>query len=378
MKIAINGIYLNFYKKNDGIGRYTLSLLKEFRKYNNVKFYVFVDRFFKYKEIKKKFGGNIIPVFIPVPTFRLFLLRFWNFVLLPLFLKVFNIDLYFAPDGISALKGAKKFVVTIHDLAFMHYPENVLPKFLKFYTSGYNKSILFSDAIITVSNYSKKDIVKNYKIENDKITVIYNGIEKSFSYKNENNLITEWKNFNLKSDYIFYFGTIEPRKNLTGLLDAFETVRNSVDLKFVITGKEGWLYSEVKEKINNSKYKKDILLTGFLNDEELKVFLQNANVFVYVPILEGFGLPVVEAMSLGKWIVTSNTSSIPELIDDETIAVNPNNIKEISDAIIFQLNKNKVEPFNKSAVEKSQKFSWEISAKKHIELFEKIAGKNFA
>ncbi len=376
MKVAINGIYLNFYKKNDGIGRYTFSLLKEFRKYNNIKFYVFVDRFFKYKEIKKEFKGNIIPVFIPVPTFRLFLLNFWNFVLLPLFLKMFNIDLYFAPDGISALKGAKKFVVTIHDLAFIHYPENVLPKFLKFYTARYKKSILLSDAVITVSNYSKNDILNNYKISKDKVTVIYNGVDKFFFNKNENDLFTEWKGFNLKSDYIFYFGTIEPRKNLTGLLDAFEIVRDSVDLKFVITGKEGWLYSEVKEKINNFKYKKDILLTGFLNDNELKIFLQNANVFVYVPIFEGFGLPVAEAMSLGKWIVTSNTSSIPELIDDNTIAVNPNNINEISEAIKIQLNKNKVEPFNKSAVEKSKKFSWEVSAKKHMELFEKIMAKN--
>jgi len=372
MKIAINGIYLNFKKKNDGIGRYSESLLKEFQQYNEIKFYVFIDRYFKLKGIKNNFSKNIIPVFIPFPTFHIFLLKFWNRYIIPLLLKMLNADLYFAPDALSSYKGAKKYVSTIHDLAFLHFPENVLPEFRKMYNKEYKQAALHSDLLITVSHYSKNDILNSYHIEQNRIKVIYNGVSNHFKTTEVNEQSEILQKYNLDSDYIFYFGTIEPRKNLITLLKAFEKVRETKKLKLVITGKEGWLYSDFMESVNKSKYKNEIILTGYLKDAEVKTLLLNAKVFTYIPVFEGFGLPVVEAMAMGKWIVTSNTSSIPELIDPDTITVDPKDYNAVAEAIKIQLVNAKQNPVNKLAIKKSENFTWQKSAKQHIEEFYKL------
>lgn len=372
MKIAINGVLLNFNRKTDGIGRYISSLLREFEGFKEHTFYVFVDRLYKYRGLKNCYhSDNIVPVFIPVPTFFVFLRKIWTFWLMPLFARIIGIDVCFAPDGFLPVWGFKKYVATIHDLAFLKYPATVTSRGLKMLKDYYGRSIAKSDKIITVSNCSKNDILKYYDVRESKVEVIYNGAAEVFFEKiAPAECLRLSSKFDVSEPYLFYYGTIEPRKNLIAVIKAFELVKERHEtIQLMIAGKEGWLNTQFHETLEKSRWKNNIKFLGPLSDLEIKFLLKNSLAFIYIPLYEGFGLPVVEAMACGANIITSSVSSIPEVVEDCGIVVQPEDIPEIVDAI-FRLISESVDgrKSNLKAVERAKKFNWEDSAKRHLEI----------
>ncbi|MGE5351256.1 MAG: glycosyltransferase family 4 protein [Acidobacteriota bacterium] len=372
MKIAINGILLNFNRKTDGIGRYIASLLREFEAHKEHTFYVFVDRLYKYKELKNGFEpDNIVPVFIPLPVFSPLLRKIWTFWLMPLFASFIRIEVCFAPDGFLPAWGFKKYVTTIHDLAFIKYPETVTSQSLKMLRDYYGRAISKSDKVITVSNCSKEDILKYYDIPESKVEVVYNGSSEIFFQEipsEECRRLSE--KFDISEPYLFYYGKIEPRKNLVSVVKAFTIVKEKHQkLKLMIAGREGWLSSDLHEMVEKNSWKDDIKFLGPLSDLEIKFLLENALAFIYIPLYEGFGLPVVEAMACGANIITSNVSSIPEVVGDCGIVVQPENIQEIAHAVLKLIEECACgKKSNLNAVERAGKFNWKDSAKRHIQI----------
>jgi glycosyltransferase involved in cell wall biosynthesis len=285
-----------------------------------------------------------------------------------------------------------------YDLSFLRFP-----KFFSFSKRIWHQFMLpkrqaqKAGIIVAISESTKQDLVSFYKIDPNKIKVIYPGIDNKFRVISDKTKLIEIKDkYRLSDDFILYFGTIEPRKNILGLIKAFEeikkekfgkildvnwqgfegVVRGQKDkifdfskLKLVIAGTKGWLCKEVFEQVKNSNLKDDIIFTGFVSEED-KVYLYNlAKVFVYPSFFEGFGLPPLEAMACGVPTVASNKSSLPEVVGNAAIMINPQNLNEISWAKKEILENQELSDYLiRTGLKRAKQFDWDNTAKEILKL----------
>jgi glycosyltransferase involved in cell wall biosynthesis len=255
-------------------------------------------------------------------------------------------------------------VMTIHDLTFIKYPEYV-PLIVKTYTERIKRCLKWTDLIITMAETTKEDIVHHLQVNPHKIWVI----PLASRYSVQENLKTSPTD---EQPYILFVGTFEPRKNIKTLVLAFDYLKKKFDLphRLVLIGKKGWGYESILKCIENSAYKKDIYHLNYLADELVAQFYQHAEVFVYPSFYEGFGLPVLEAMNLGTPVITSNISSLPEVVDSAAITINPQDFIELAEAIFKVLSN---DDLRKQLIldgrTRAQRFSWERTAKQTLEAY---------
>lgn len=308
--------------------------------------------------------------------------RFWTLTVLPKYLrtKKEKIDLFFSPTHYSPIWHRIPTVISLMDLSYLFYPRSfrVIDLWqLKVWT---RLSVVFSQAVITISEASKDDILKKYRINKKKIFVTYPGIKNKFLKKDES---MDLKKFNIDFPYILFVGTLQPRKNIVKLMEAFGLVisdkKNNLsfkNLKLVIVGKPGWMYKEILQAPKKLSLEKDIVFLDSVNDEDLAVLYQNAECFVLPSLYEGFGLPILEAMKNNCPVLTSNVSSMPEAGGDAAIYFNPHSVIDIADKLIKVLTNDKL---RKEMVKKGQKqvekFSWEKTARETLRVLEEVAGK---
>ncbi len=291
-------------------------------------------------------------------------------------------DVFFSPHIFSSAASKKcKTAVTFHDLSFASHPE--------FYSAGKNywhfsmnpeRQARKADKIIAVSKSTKDDLVNLYKINPDKIEVIYSGISLESRILNLESRIPEVKKkYNLPDNYILYLGTLEPRKNIIGLIKAFEKLKTNSKIKnskfqipnsnLVIAGSKGWLYEDIFKAAKNSSAKNNIIFTGFIGDEDKAVLYRMADLFVYPSFYEGFGFPPLEAMSCGTPVITSDFSSLPEAVGGAAIMVDPYNPNDLAKAMEMVLSDEKLRDFLvKKGFEQIKKFSWQKCAGETLEV----------
>jgi glycosyltransferase involved in cell wall biosynthesis len=271
-------------------------------------------------------------------------------------------ELLFEPANIAPIfvPKNKKLVVTLHDIAFITHPDSFSKVFRKYYQYIIPKVIKRANKIITVSNFTKFEILKYYPFAKNKIEVIYLGVDKKFRV-----LDIE------KQNYILYVGSINKRKNFISVLKAF--MQLDIDYKLIMVGNfhENFsLNEESKYIIKKAKKSNKIEFRENISDEELIKLYNLSKLFIYPSFYEGFGLPIVEAMACGTPVITSNVSSLPEVGGDAVVYVDPNDIEDIKEKIIIVLND---EDLQKQMIQKGLKrakeFTWEKSAKKHLEVF---------
>jgi len=282
-------------------------------------------------------------------------------------LKIPKCDIFWSPHyNVPVLPiRAKKRMVTIHDvyhLAFQH----TLSLSQKLYAKlMINQAVKISDIVLTVSEFSKQEIVKYTKTSKD-IEVIYNGIEPQW-YKKQPLSLSE------RDSYILYVGNVKPHKNLVRALKAFSLLKDN-NLKFKIVGKKNNFITGDKEveKIAQ-KLGNKVEFTGYISDNELKELYRKAKLFLFPSLYEGFGLPPLEAMACGTPVIVSNVASLPEVCGDAAYYINPYDINDIARGIETVL---KDEELKKELIQKGLKrvrlFSWEKSAKKLIEVIEEV------
>lgn len=275
-----------------------------------------------------------------------------------------------------------RYVLTIHDLAIKKLKtvgslkNTIIQKlFLK-------KSLINADKIIAISKATKNDIIEIFKIKEDKVDVIYNGTNFSsiepLSKKQEEEIQEKLK---IKdTPFLFFLSTIEPRKNLPTLIKAFNYIKEkeNIALKLVLAGGLGWKYEEVIKLFEESKFKEDIIMPGYISKEEKKYLYENSECFVYPSLYEGFGLPILEAMSNKCLVLTANNSSLPEVGGD--IAYYYNNVldyEELGNKIIEVINLKQEEKTKKieQGLEQVKKFTWEKCAKETIKRYKKLTEK---
>lgn len=297
----------------------------------------------------------------------------WVQTQLPFLLKKLKIDVFHSPFGVLPLgyKGAT--VITLHDLGFNFYP-NILEFKNRILLPWITPiSIKRANRIIVDSFSTKKDLQKVYKLSEERISLIhlasgtmYSPIPKDIAKEKLQD------KYHLTQPFILCVATLEPRKNIIQLIKAYHQLspelRNQYQL--ILVGKKGWQYQELFTLVKQLKLKERILFTGYIPEEDLPYFYNAATVFVYPSLYEGFGLPVLDAMACGIPVITSNTSSFPEIVGDAGILVDPHDSSSLSDAIQTLLtNPDKHKLFSEKALERSKIFSWKTTAKNTHDIY---------
>ena len=289
-----------------------------------------------------------------------------------------KIDLFLLPDLRPASFGKKvKTICVVHDLSFERYPEFFSKKTRIWYKLLNAKKRLKSfDGIIAVSASTKKDLIETYKIDPQKIKVIHEGSPAMYPHGmeahsfNGEKIAAVRKKYALPSKYFFFLSTIEPRKNIRRMIDAFHEFKktDAENIKLVIGGA---VCPEIfaRQKI---RIPKDVILTGFIPEDEKPYLFHLAEAFVYPSLYEGFGLPLLEAMSCGTPIITSNTSSMPEVCGDAALFFDPENTEEITAAMRKIVNPNIRAGLKEKMSAQIKKFNWNKCAEETLELIESL------
>ncbi|PIN89775.1 glycosyltransferase family 1 protein [Candidatus Pacearchaeota archaeon CG10_big_fil_rev_8_21_14_0_10_32_14] len=364
MKIGL--ITNNFDINNAGTGRYTQELMTRLKSLDKENDYIFIHT------NKKSYGEDEykLPFFTSIPK-KLISGTF----LLPIICKKASINVLHDPGQISPFffgYGKTKKILSILDLSQIIYPENTT-RLGSIYSKLLPSVCKRSDFIITISESTKNDLMKYYDIPPSKIKVIYLGADENYKVLPKTKINFIYDKYKIPKDYILYVGTLEPRKNIPNLLRAYAKIKSDINHKLVITGKKGWKYKEIYDTIDELKLENDVIFTGYVEEEDLPSIYNGASLFVYPSYYEGFGLPPLEAMSCGCPVITSNTSSIPEVVGDAGIMINPNDVDELAKQIKRVLSDKKLrENMKQKGLKQSKKFSWEKCAREHLEVYEEV------
>ena len=374
MIVAINTRLL-IQNKIDGIGRFAFETLKVITKNNpGIEFHFIFDRPFSSDFI---FSNNIIPHILSPPTRHPLLWYFWFEFQLPRLLKKINADILFSPDGFIPTNCQIPTVTAIHDINFEHKPNNLPFLHSLFYRKFFKKYAQLGNEIITVSNFSKKDISKTYNINPKKIHVIYNGVSNLFREISNDQKHLIKKKYSHDTDFFIFIGSLHKRKNIKNLLLAFEEYKKSKGkLKLLIIGEKKWTDQEVENIYHNMVFKQDVILLGRINDQQLADILASAHALCFISMFEGFGLPIIEAMKCSVPVITSNTSCMPEIAQDAAWILDPNNIGEITKAMsTIETDGLKRKELIEKGNRRVKDFDWEISGNKIWEIIKKAHNK---
>ncbi len=301
--------------------------------------------------------------------------RFWTQFGLSLEMFLHPVDVLFIPAHTVPCIHPARTIVTIHGLEYEFCPEAYSFWERLYMRSTIKKSCKWASSIIAVSENTKKDLMKLYKVPADKIEVIYEGYVENNNQETRNNNQTNYKlqTINYKP-CILFIGRLEERKNIVGIIKSFEILkeRYKIPHKLVLAGKPGFGYEKIKNEIANVNCGKDIIETGFVSAEEKNCLLNNADVFVFPTLYEGFGLPILEAQNAGVSVVASMEASIPEVAGDSALLVDPKNAEDIADAVYKILSdENLKKDLVQKGLENIQRFSWEKCGKEIAEILKK-------
>ncbi len=351
--LIINSRFLT--QKLTGTQRYAIEIAKQLLKLIDNKLFV----------APKNLHHRKIASDLQVKTTGKLLGHLWEQIELPFYLKKLGNPLLLNLVNTAPIFYRNQ-IVTIHDLAFLRYPKWFSRKFYYFYRFLIPKIALNSLKIVTVSEFSKKEMVSILNIPEEKVEVVYNAISEKFKHDPS----VEKKN------YILAVSSLDPRKNLEKLILAFVRL-NLKDYKLVIVGSESKIFSSIKIR-NLIKENDNVELTGYVSDDKLVKLYQQAKLFVYPSFYEGFGLPPLEAMACGTPVIVSNVTSLPEVCGNAAYYVNPYDINDIARGIETVL---KDEELQKELIHKGLKrvslFSWKKSARRLIKIIEEIRNECF-
>lgn len=370
MRVGIDGRAAKLYR-GTGIGTYTHQLIQSL---NNIDFnndyLIFTPENPELKNLNRNFKIEKVDELLSE--------NFWDEVRVPNILSSSSMEIYHVPQngvGLSDNINCKK-VITLHDIIPLKMPETVSKKYLKIFNDDMPKILDQCDGIITVSEFSKSDIHKEFNFPNEKIFVTHLAAEEIYRPlgKHQCKRILENK-YSIKSDFILYVGGFSPRKNILGLIEAYSLLPKPYrkNTKLVITGKKGFSYNLYLNRSRELNVYNDVIFTDFIQLEDLPYFYNASEMLVYPSFYEGFGLPPIEAMACGTPVITSNVTSLPEVCYDSALFINPHDPHELSHAMERVLSDSLlVLAMVKKSFTRSRQFSWEKTAKNTLAAYNTI------
>jgi len=293
----------------------------------------------------------------------------WEQTILPLRLKRERIDLYHGPTFVTPLLKTSRQVVSIHDMTFHLTPERHSLHKRIYFRAMIPKAIRRSDAIIAVSESTKRDLLRLLEIEEEsKISLVPLGVDSRFYPRtDEAELAGVRKKYGLPPKFILFVGMIEPRKNLRTLVEAYESAGLANDFELVVAGSLGWNYEALLRQIARSPVGHRIRMPGYVADADLPALYSLATVFVYPSLYEGFGLPVLEAMACGVPVITSDISSLPEVAADAGVLFDPSSSQALASVLQRVLGSGELRQLlSERGRQRARLFTWELTAQKTL------------
>ncbi len=265
-------------------------------------------------------------------------------------------------------------VLTVHDLIFHHLPEHHKPLNRWYLNLALPLFCRRADHIIAVSEATRRDLLNTYHLPFEKISVIYEAADPMFVPQPPEVIEAVRQRYHLPGRYLLYVGTVEPRKNLTFLLYAWEQLYQGGEVPpLVITGQRGWLSGDFFAALEHSDYHQGVLLTGYVHADDLPAIYAGATAFVYPSLYEGFGLPPLEAMACGTPVACANTSSLPEVVGDAALKFNPKNLEAMVEALRRIANDEDLqEDLRARGFQRASEFSWDRAAQETVEVYRRI------
>ncbi|MCR5040269.1 MAG: glycosyltransferase family 4 protein [Bacteroidales bacterium] len=361
MKIAVNTRLL-LKGRLEGIGWVAYETLRRMVKdHPEVEFYFLFDR---KPDPQFLFADNVKPVVL-FPQARHPFLFIWFFEFsVKKALKKIRPDLFFSPDGYLSLRSDVPQVAQFHDLNFEHFPKDMPKIHLWHYKTFFPRFARKAKRIVTVSEFSKQDIVDCYAIDPLKIDVAYNGVNEKFEpiSMEEQNAIRE--HYTQGNPYFMFVGSLHPRKNLARLFTAFDLFKSQTpsDVKLLIVGEKRWWSEPIEQAYSQMRFKDEVVFAGRLSAEDLYKVTAAALASVYVSYFEGFGIPILEAFRCDTPVITSNVTSMPEVAGDAALLVNPFSEASIAEGMMEILDENVRKTLIEKGRERVKDFSWDRAA----------------
>ncbi|MEE9374041.1 MAG: glycosyltransferase family 1 protein [Saprospiraceae bacterium] len=359
LKIAVNTRFL--LPQLEGIGIYTHEICKRLVRNNpDVEFHFFFDRAYNNRFL---YAPNVVPHTLFPPARHPYLWHMWYEWAVPRVLKKIAANVFFSPDNFCSLSTDVPSLMVTHDLAFEHYPEHIRSSHLLFFRKYSKKYHDRADMVACVSEYTKQDVIQQYNVPENKTIVTYNGCEKIFNKISAGEKLKLKRKISRGCDYLLHIGALHPRKNVVRLIKAFDIFKKQYpsDIKLVLVGRMAWNNRDLKQAIENSVVKKDIILLGHV--ENVSALLSCTIGLCYPSLFEGFGIPIIEGFRAGVPVLTSNVSAMPEVAGNAAILVDP--FDERGMAVSLNLLVNDTE-LRKKLIEKGHNranfFSWNESA----------------
>ena len=372
MIIGIDGNEANVSRRV-GISEYSFELLKQFKEFQffpsresmrNVKFRVYLKNIpmDHMPEESERWRYKVIG-----PR------KFWTQFGLPLNLYITQPlpDIFFSPTHYAPRFSPVPTAISIMDVSYIHFPKLFAKRDLYQLRRWTAYSVRNAAQIFTISESSKNDIIKYYKVLPEKVIVTYPGIREISNIKHPmSNIKLLQEKYGISKDFVLFVGTIQPRKNISRLIDAFsQVIKKHKDIQLIVIGKKGWLYEPILKKPSELGISQSVKFLDFVSDDELPIFYKNAVCYTLPSLYEGFGLPVLEAMQYGCPVITSNVSSLPEAGGDAALYINPKDVADIAKKITELVENTDL---RKKLIEKGythvKKFSLKNTAEKTLEV----------
>lgn len=375
MRIAVNTIFLQ-KDRLEGYGHYAKEILSRMVQQHPEHEFIFMfDR--PYDEMFIT-APNIIPVIVSPPARHAFSFYYWYNLKAPLALRKYKPDVWLQPFGFCSMSTKLPQVLIVHDLAFKHYPQFIAWHHRWFYQLFTKKFLDKAKEVVTVSEFSKADIIQQYQIPAKKITVVSGAARNGFQP-------IDWQakeqikdSYAEGREFFLFTGGIHPRKNLMNLLKAFSLFKKwqHSNMKLLIAGRLAWQYDDVLTKLKSYKYRDDVVLLDYLADDQLMKITASAYALVYPSFFEGFGLPIIEAMASGVPVISANTSSMPEVGAAAALYADPNNPDDMAKQMLNlyrdEILKNELAEKGK---ERAASFSWDTAAENVWQIIARTAEK---
>ncbi len=299
--------------------------------------------------------------------------HWWEQFTLPRLAKQYKVDILHSPANMAPLFYSRPSIVHIHDLCFVVNPQWYSYLFHSVYNFVIPRLARKATRVITNSNNSRNDLLQFCKIDADKVNLIYWAVDEGFTPDPETGA---HEHVDIPPEgYILYVGSLEPRKNISNLIEAFQRLRSQypeLKTKLILIGGESPLFADVRLKIK--KYREDVIFKGFVSDLALREYYRRAQVVAYPSLYEGFGLPPLEAMASGAPVVTSMTSSIPEVVGKAALMVSPYDYQQLSEALAQVItNKALADHLRREGLKQVQKFNWKRVARHDIAVYHEVA-----
>jgi len=326
------------------------------------RFIFFFDRPFNDDFI---YGPNVQGVVLSPQARHPVLYQAWFEWAVPRKLKEVQADLFFSPEGYLSLRSSVPSINVIHDINFLHHPEMLDRAHRWHFNRYFPRYAEKAKHVITVSEYSRQDILKHYNIAEDKMSVVYNGVSDAFVPINAIEKARVRSEKSNGAPYFVFVGSLHPRKNITRLIKAFDVFKTKTGLphRLLIVGKRAFLNKEMDSAYESLAHRKDVIFTGRLEEDDMIETVASAQAMVFVPLFEGFGMPIIEAYSCGVPVIASDISALPEIAGESALLVDPLSSEAIADAMtLIAQDENRRDALGAAGKERARSFDWNLAA----------------